>query len=325
MDYKATIHTLEISVGAQGLEPGFLSRAREKDYVRVAKYAGTNEYSLVINPHKFSGKDANGKYKFNYHSLQQHTKIMESIAADLDFDDYSIKRLDLCFDTELDYEANEKLLRYITLMLAGEIGADNRYWSIDPLTQEIKTVRASKRIGYNGTTYNGELQIEHYDRSKVDQDNWDTFIMNRLELRSIGTEAGKHHAEGQIIERWRERLQAILRPDIAISVETEVNRGLYEAWERKFKSKLYSVDTRKLKGRFNGYLLNHFDSIFTRRQLVGLYCLFGEDVKAAAHSADNLRSQNKGILFNQLFRPSVAKEEIESLFSALDIFTGKNS
>lgn len=325
MNYKATIHTLEISVGAQGLEPGFLSRARDKDYVREARCAGANEYSLVINPHKYNGKNADGKYHFEYHSLQRHNELMQLIADDLGFEDYNIKRLDLCFDTELDYEANEKLLRYIALMLAGEIGADNRYWSIDPLTQEIKTVRASKRIGYNGTTYNGELQIEHYDRSKVDQDNWDTFIMNRIELRSMGTEAGKHHAEGQIIERWRERLQAILRPDIAISVETEVNRGLYEAWERKFKNRMNDAGARKLKGRFNGYLLSNLDSIFTRRQLINLFCLFGEDVKAAKHSADNIKSNNRGMFFNQLFRTSAVKSEVECLCRAIDIFTEKNT
>lgn len=325
MDYKSTIHTLEITVGTQGLEPGFLSRARGKDYIREAKHSGANEYSLVINPHKYRGKDADGKYHFEYHGLQRHNEIMKHIASELHFKDYGIKRIDLCFDTDLDYEANEKLLRYITLMLAGEIGADNRYFSVDPLTQEVKTIRVSRLIGYNGTTYNGELQVEHYDRSKIAQDNWDAFVMNRFELRCGGTEAGRHHAEGQIIERWKGRLQAIAKPSAAVTVEDEVNRGLYDVWVRKFKNKLTGADVRKLKGRFNGYLLNNLDQIFSRRQLINLFCLFGEDAKAATHSADNIKMNNRGMFFNQLFKASAVKNEIESMCRAIDIFTGENS
>lgn len=328
MDYKATIHTLEIAVDTKDLEPSFLGCTKEKDYIRKVYPSGANQYSLVINPHKFNGKNADGKYHFEYHSLQQHNEIMQNIANDLNFEEYSIKRLDVCLDTFLDYEYTEKLIRYIVLMLAGEIGANNRYLSIDPLTQEVKTIRASKKIGYNGTTHNGELQIEHYDRSKLDQRNWDTLIMNRLELRSMGTEAGEKHSAEDIISAWKWRLQLVLESATALQVENEVNQGLWEKWEHKFQNRL--IDTsekpvKRLKSRFNAFLLNNLDQIFTRRQLIDMYCRFGESTQTAKHSADNLRSQNRRMFFGQMFSPSMVEDEVISLCRAIEKFTGENS
>lgn len=321
MDYKATIHTLEIAVDTKDLEPSFLGCAKEKVYVNAVRYLKRNRCSLAINPHKFTCRNSDNEFHFEYCTLEKYRETMERLEKDLGItkDIYSVRRLDVCIDTRSNYEESEKLLRLIVLMLAVEIGADNRYLSVDPFTQAIKTIRISRNISNNG-----ELQIEHYDRSQIDQIKWDYYVMNRLELRAKGIEAGKKRTEEMIIDRWEKRLQGILEPSILLCAENETNNGLYSMWLRDFKF----VDTltkRQTKNIFNRFILSNLNHVFTEEQLLDLFCRFGEDIKTAKKSVSNLKSRNKSVLDGQLFSFSEIQSEVNSICAALDLFICGNS
>ena len=256
---------------------------------------------------------------FSYLPLGDHKQIIRQLKDDLDFDKLTITRLDLCCDPQIDYPPSEKVLRLLVLMLADKIEARNRYLSVDPITQEVKTIRIEARKGYNGTRYNSELQVEHYNRALLDQSNWDATVVNRLEFRASGTEAGENHSIEEIIERWINRLKAISEPlsmnERMQKVECKTNKALIARWQQL----AYQLDSPAGKA-FNDFVFANLNYIFTRRQLLDLFKLYGDDERQAFNRAKNIRRERRKAFKAQLVTEKQFVEEVQSLISSIEAF-----
>lgn len=321
-DYMTTIHTMEIKVTSELNYPDFMTRYNALDYASEIRRCGGGLYSLRVNPHKINGVDDKGLYYLRYLSLNEHKSILDRIQADLGAESLTVTRLDLCCDPQIDYAPTEKLLRFLVLMLANQIEAHNRYMSVDPLTLETKTIRVETKKGYNGKNYNGELQIEHYNRTLLDQSSWDYTVLNRLEFRSSGTEAGENYSVEEIIDRWKSRLQAVSEPvemtQRMRTVENAVNQTLIERWKQL--SFLMDAPTGKTFNDFVFFNLNH---IFTRRQMMNLFMLYGDTEQQAENRAKNIRRDRRRAFKGQLFTKKQLSEEAESLIHSIDFFIHK--
>lgn len=321
-DYNTTIHTMEIRAKTEQNYPDFMARCNALDYTSEIRRCGNGLYSLRVNPHKINGVDTKGLYRLCYLSLNEHKSLLDRIQTDLGADSLTVTRLDLCCDPQIDYAPTEKLLRFLVLMLANQIEAYNRYMSIDPLTLEIKTIRVEAKKGHNGKNYNGELQIEHYNRALLDQSSWDYTVLNRLELRASGTEAGENYSIEEIVERWISRLQAVTEP-VEMSqrmetVERALNHALIEQWQQLS----YQMETPTGKA-FNDFVFFNLNHIFTRRQMINLFILYGDTEQQAENRAKNIRRDRRRAFKGQLFTKKQLSEEVESLIQSIDYFIRK--
>jgi len=321
LEYKVTIHTMEIKVHTTQNHKQFYSIYNDKPYLRDAKALGNGTYTMIVNPHLLKGLDADGKRQFRYIPLSEHKQILEAIKQELPIDSLTVTRLDICADPQIDYCYSEKVLRLLVLMLANEISADNRYMSVDPLTLETKTIRVDARKGYNGKTYNGGLQVENYNRGLLDQTEYDNTVINRLEFRASGTEAGENYSPDQIVERWKTRLQAIsdrlMMPDRLQAIEKAINQALHEQW-RQLVILCSDKPTSKM---FNDFVFFNLSSIYTRRQMIELFKLCGDTEQQAQDRNKNIRRLGRKTFRGQLLTEKQLAGELESLIFAINQFS----
>lgn len=320
-DYRTTIHTMEIRASTELSYPDFMDVCNGLDCVSEVRRSGS-QYAFIINPHKANGIDDGGLYAFRYLPLSEHLQILENVRSAIRADSLTITRLDLCCDPQIDYKPSEKLLRLLVLLLASKIESRNRYLSIDPMTLEIKTIRIDARKGYNGKCYNSELQIEHYNRALLDQSNWDSTVINRLEFRASGTEAGENYSIEEIIDRWKSRLQAVSSP-LALSanmqaVENALNAVLYAQWRQLTRQ----VDTPTGK-LFNDFVFFNLEHIYTRRQMLELFRLYGDTERQALDRNKNIRRERRKAFRGQLLTEKQLAEEVESLIQSIENFIQK--
>lgn len=315
MNYKATIHTLEIEpiLNSDHAEhPGkWIREAYEKNHPCVNNlWLNRHDRTprITVNPHRLHTAP-DGKYIFTYGGLQEHQQEMQTICHELEIDSYIIRRLDVCLDVDVPYEQTQKITRLIALMLGDNIGMDNRYASIDPVTLEPKTFRldnGSRDI--NGKTIHPTQQIEHYNRELIDQISYaGKPIINRFELRVMGAAAGKGKTEGDIAASWLERLDG-LREHGALKLCQSINERLVEACGR-YTELVGNAGSTEI----NNFIKAHADHIYTRQQLVDLLGMLG--MNDPKHHAANLITRS-GNLF-RLYRWKQIQAEIDSMKAAL--------
>lgn len=235
---------------------------------RLRKARGDAGYNLRINPHKLH-RAADGRFLFAYRGLKEFLEDMDTICNDLMLQDYVIKRMDICIDSDCDYQTASKLSRLILLMLADLCGLENRYMSDDPLSLEPKTVVAA-----NGKKYVATLEIEHYNRNLLPQDKWaNDPVENRFELRAMREQAGRRHEAVRIVKNWIDRFDK-LTEDHLQHVLLQVNRGLFERWKRR-TSKLRSEDmsSRQWTTFWNTFLFWNSEHLYTAKQIESLFGL----------------------------------------------------
>lgn len=225
---------------------------------------------LLINPNKHGKQE---RLITSYSEFYEKMKfIMGNIGANLD--DLDVIRADFCFNSTnpKSYGTYQKLHRLILSCLSMAYKYNNCYvscdlWSFDRLSVAIK------KDDSEGENYNKHLESGGKDECS-----------NRLELRSkrmSGTSI-----QYQFMEKWFERLNKAAK--CFDDVQKKVNDNL---------EKLYKEDIKKpAKERnylsLNAFLLQYKESIYTRKQMIGLLSRF-EEVKNPLKRADRFKENHK--------------------------------
>lgn len=312
MAANSTVHTVEVSGVCDAFDNGFTwTAALTRCLSNVHKVYGTedaNRIKAVINPHKIELTD-NGQFVFNYLDADQIESTIAQVCAEMQMQDATLSRVDICVDFNTEYQTNEKLLRFILVLMGCKYGFDNRMQTTDFVTQESKCTRAS-----NGTSKNKTLEVEHYNRALLDQTNWDNApVINRLEFRAMRAQTrGKTLRE--IAQEWIKRLEKTkvkTRADLA-RVEDFMNGWLWADW-LTFADKCGS-DNAHIWAK---YLCSKAEFIYTHRQLVKLYGRYcGED--KAQDLAKHFKYRH-GKLFT-VFSPADINAQIDDIINAIQNF-----
>lgn len=317
MNYRATIHTLEIEPILKpkyAEHPGkWIREAYEKNHPCVNNlWLNRHDRTprITVNPHRLHTAP-DGKYIFTYGGLQEHQQEMQTICQELEIDSYIIRRLDVCLDADVPYEQTQKTTRLIALMLGDSIGMDNRYASIDPATLEPKTLRLDNaHRDANGKIIHPTQQIEHYNRELIDQTSYTGKpIINRFELRAMGRAAGVAHTEGDIVSNWIKAFET-LRERHATEVCQGLNEHLISACGRY--TELAGSD------KSNDFIRANTDHIYSRKQLVAFLDMLGRNNPEA--DTGNLLKKNRGGKVFKLYEWSHIQAEIDSMKAALRSF-----
>lgn len=283
--YHATLHTLEIKPQLpEAIKPEAWHRmVIDKDHPCIDRMhrASDDSYSIIINPHKLHRTD-DGSFIFSYRSLEAILQDMETICNDIGIEDYSLKRVDICLDTDAPFIQTHKLTHLIMLMLADRQSLTNRYESRDPLTLEVKSSTTS-----NGRRYDASLEIEHYNRALLDQSKWaNAPVRNRFELRAMRVHAGKKRSIEGIAQDWQKRLAGQTEANLQ-HVTGNINDSLLAIWED------YAGRLKKpTSTHWNHFLANHADSIYTRDQLDQLCRRYDAALTPGKPSDDSSRINN---------------------------------
>lgn len=274
---------------------------------RISPKPFAGGYKLVLNLHRLEEKQmANGRYRFEYEPLSQYEREMESVRELLQVRGFITNRLDVCLDTAVPYEETEKLTRYIMLALTQEISEGKNwelYESINPQTCQKLTTRAQY-----GDRQHRTRELEHYNRTTVDQSQYDFEVVNRFELRAMGNCAGSNRTNREIVERWLKSFKG-LSDEHFEAVEREASGGLMDEW-----GTCIARGTADNANTFNAFIANSNGHVYTLRQLIDLFERRGSNEVNAKKFRQ--RSGSGMILCNR----KQVREEISAMKKALKTF-----
>ena len=238
---------------------------------------------IEINPHKAERHTVEGveKYKCLYGTNTGVEAVLKRAIDELGLKEPYLSRVDVCFNLGAPYEETDKLTRLLLLLLAQSEGLQNRYTSIDPLTNERKSISVRTRHKPNSPF---QIQIEHYNRSQINQDEYDTVIINRLEMRLIGAVIGMIKSFSSAVESCKQMLDRAVTRHILGDVETRLTDGLIKFYHAE--KAITGVSKIGVFARTNA------DQIYTRKQLVRL---FTEESRNAEASERKFRSRYNDI------------------------------
>lgn len=231
---------------------------------------------LLINPNKQGeGESLITKYS---EFVEKMEYILNNIGVDLG--EYDVIRADFCFNStdESTYNSYQKLHRLLISCLAKAYKYKSCYVSHDLWDSERLSI-AIKKDDSEVENYNKARQSEGKDESS-----------NRLEFRSkrmSGTSI-----EYQFMTKWFERL------DKARSsfddMQTECNKHL----ERLYKNDIAKPPKERNYLSLNAFLLQHKESIYTRKQMIDLLSRFDE-VSNPTKRADRFKDKHRIEYFSQ--------------------------
>ena len=231
---------------------------------------------LLINPNKQGeGENLITKYS-DFVKKMEH--ILDSVGADLT--EYDVIRADFCFnstDTST-YNSYQKLHRLLISCLAKAYKYKNCYvscglWDFERLSIAIKK---------------DDSEVENYNKHKESEGKDES--ANRLEFRSkrmSGTSI-----EYQFITKWFERLDKAR--NCFNDVQTEYNNHL----ERLYKNDIAKPPRERSYLSLNAFLLQHKETIYTRKQMIDLLSRFDE-VKNPTKRADKFKDKHRIEYFSQ--------------------------
>lgn len=307
--YQATIHTAKIEIPWMPVGSRYTQWLYKKNFPFVNKIENTKDgYGVILNLHRMPEKAlGDGRYHFEYEPLREYEQDMETVCKMLDIPAYTLKRLDICLDTQTPYRKTEKLTRYIALALRRSIPGwtnENHMWqSVNPRTGEHLTLRLQKNDRRSKS-----LEIEHYNRITVDQSKYDYTVENRFELRAMSGYAGKNNTPRTIAERWLKWFGGLSEERFR-EVEQNATDTLLSEWNRRTARGFESSSTA-----FNYYLANNDGMIYTSRQLTDLFEQCGKTKEAAKSFRQR---SGKGIV---LFKGKQVQEEVSAMREAMKIF-----
>lgn len=231
---------------------------------------------LLINPNKQGeGENLITKYS-DFVKKMEH--ILDSVGADLT--EYDVIRADFCFnstDTST-YNSYQKLHRLLISCLAKAYKYKNCYvscglWDFERLSIAIKK---------------DDSEVENYNKHKESEGKDES--ANRLEFRSkrmSGTSI-----EYQFMTKWFERLDKAR--NCFNDVQTEYNNHL----ERLYKNDIAKPPRERSYLSLNAFLLQHKETIYTRKQMIDLLSRFDE-VKNPTKRADKFKDKHRIEYFSQ--------------------------
>lgn len=308
--YRATIHTAELEIMPHGKRWGrWVSDTKKSmDAGKMPFIDGIwreqGKPTLILNPHK-RYTDEHGKFIFEYWNLDRYRKEVGKIIREIGADDYTIRRLDIALDSVEPYEHTAKLIRACMLSLGDVYGLENSFYSVDAFTGEGKTLR-----GDNYREKAATVQFENYNRATVDQSRWNATIVNRLELRAMGEQAGIKHDEQAIVKGWKARLLTA-QDNLPAFIEKQ-SELLFEKWipfsERR---------GRNTTNALNAFVILNERHIYTRDQLKQfLGTVKGTDGEGLAK-----RFRERWGNFVELYSLSEYQREAGAMHEALERFT----
>lgn len=231
---------------------------------------------LLINPNKQGeGESLITKYS-DFVKKMEH--ILDSVGADLN--EYDVIRADFCFnstDTST-YNSYQKLHRLLISCLAKAYKYKNCYvscglWDFERLSIAIKK---------------DDSEVENYNKHRESEGKDES--ANRLEFRSkrmSGTSI-----EYQFMTKWFERLDKAR--NCFNDVQTEYNNHL----ESLYKNDIAKPPRERSYLSLNAFLLQHKETIYTRKQMIDLLSRFDE-VKNPTKRADKFKDKHRIEYFSQ--------------------------
>lgn len=264
---RAGVHTFEIVTRDCNLKklPSYVNEAyrRKGDALCVVE----------INPHK--ANEVDGLRQCVYGSASKVQAVIERAAKEMQWaDDWHFSRVDFCFDCSLPFEETEKLTRLLIMLMATSKDWTNHYFSNDLLNLGGKTTRVDDK--YARKPY-FDYQIDHYNRSYIDQSDYDTQIINRLEFRMAGKAIadcdGRRNVR-KIVDKWLQIMREAIEPGTLATMETKHAAALYSQWQAN-QMRGSGLDKKRIKQ----FIRAHDNHIFTRGEVAALFKL---DVPEAA-------------------------------------------
>lgn len=315
--YQATIHTMELTCRKNdSMSRDAMHRWAYEIMERHLPYICDSEvlpygkgYRFKLNPHRMA-TDANGEpiKHFEYVPLEEMHRRIAQIGHDLGIDTGEcLSRVDICLDTETPYRENEKMIRLITSLVAVRQGFQNRYASIDPIDLTPKTTRMQNRPKKKDCT----LELEHYNRSLLDQSDWNYKVGNRYELRMYGQQMRYISTLAEIPQKWSSWFTDCVRA--SDELYRQLNRGLLEK---------YAATTRdgNTTTQFNSFVTFNQDYIYTRKQLKMLFEMYAEKfgLTNPRKATENYLARHKTEL--TLYTAADIETEIQAIVDALNNF-----
>lgn len=253
-----------------------------------------------INFHKLpQDKNDSGKWAWDYWGLSDFNSRYKEWQAKLN--PTGLARLDIALDRDCPYTETEKQTRYALLCFA-EVWGDKsrRYRSDDPYTLIPLTVRIA-----NGDNNHRTLEVESYNRDNKPQKESTYRVINRLELRAMGT-AVKDKDAATIARDWIERWNALDTKATAQKLEAHVNAAI-----------IADIKRHPAANQSGKHLVAaaqaHERDIYTRRQLLALADALGINGKNIADK------QRAGGAFN-LLEKNALNNERAAIVEALEEF-----
>lgn len=231
---------------------------------------------LLINPNKQGERESLITKYSDFVKKMEH--ILNSVGADLN--EYDVIRADFCFnstDTST-YNSYQKLHRLLISCLAKAYKYKNCYvscglWDFERLSIAIKK---------------DDSEVENYNKYRESEGKDES--ANRLEFRSkrmSGTSI-----EYQFMTKWFERLDKAR--NCFNDVQTEYNNHL----ESLYKNDIAKPPRERSYLSLNAFLLQHKETIYTRKQMIDLLSRFDE-VKNPTKRADKFKDKHRIEYFSQ--------------------------
>lgn len=217
----AGIHTVEVRVS------GWNSIQQELPYLRSFPRRIGNEWAIELNLHKASS-DEDGKYKTLFGKGAEAQAVLIRAEKEMGWsNDWRLHRIDYAFNLEAPYAATTKFIRLFVLMMGHTFNLKNRYYSIDPLTLEEKSFSVRTKNKKAPSQY----QFEHYDRSQIEQEDYDQEFINRLEVRLIGNAIADKKDAFASVKKHLDDIGKAINPQTLAAVEDELAHALVQRWE----------------------------------------------------------------------------------------------
>lgn len=259
----AGVHTVEV----KAKQADYRNRETGElwDYVsnHYQQYGG---HVIVLNPHK-ANLTPEGLYKCLYGDRAGVDVAIARAAQEMQWsDDWRFSRIDFCFDLQCPYKDSDKLVRLFQLMVAKSAELNNLWTTYDPATLVTKSTTVKHEA------WNTERAVDHYNRALLDQQKFDTRVINRLEFRTGGlalTNCGGERNMRAPVDLWLGIIDKSMTEEILRAVEDQAARAVYDLW----------LEAQALGGakRIAQFFRMRSELIYTRRQLEEIFTLAFED------------------------------------------------
>lgn len=265
----AGVHTVEV----KAKQADYRDRETGElwDYVSN-HYQQYGEHVIVLNPHK-ANLTPEGLYKCLYGDRAGVDAAIARAAQEMQWsDDWRFSRLDFCFDLQCPYKDSDKLVRLFQLMVAKSAELNNLWSSIDPATLVTKSTCVRYENQQRKKHQRTMKAVEHYNRVLVDQKDFDTQVINRLEFRTGGlalTNCGGERNMRAPVDLWLGIIDKAMTEETLRAVEDQAARAVYDKW----------VEAQEIGGakRIAQFFRMRSELIYTRRQLEEIFTLAFED------------------------------------------------
>jgi hypothetical protein len=234
----AAIHTIAVRTDSI-ITPFF---TQYKHCVTASRTAASGITTSIINVNNFD----NDVYCYTY-----FLQILSAIMQDAGITNYRIVRADFRIDSSdpTYYQAYKKLHRYLLSAIAVTYAVDNRYLTVDMITQQQLTVAIKNKY----------FEIEYYDKHL--QSHGTDQAASRLELREKSIKNNKNLAD-EFVKNWKNRLDKSICNLQA--VQTAYNDVLVDIYDRQQDSQPRQFLTVR------EFVTRYEECIFTRKQMIDL-------------------------------------------------------